>query len=128
MDIKIEQSSFLVIIKRTSWSQNHCSNHRNIKKWEGIYTRMLCAVLNKSWKQWLSKQQLYNNFPHTSQTIQVRWARYAGHCEIETISLLMFSYVLRYLDAPELMLWTSKESGRKTQTRVYVEQNILTKV
>ena len=48
------------------------------KKTRGIYTRMLQAVLNKSWKQHCSKQQLYGHLPPISQTIQERQARHAG--------------------------------------------------
>ena len=45
---------------------------------------MLNAVLNKSWKQHPTKQQLYGYLPLTSQTIQVRKARHAG--EVRTNS------------------------------------------
>ena len=50
------------------------------EKQDSNYTRMLCAVLNKSWKQPLTKQQLYDHLPPISQTIHVRWTRHAGHC------------------------------------------------
>ena len=40
---------------------------------------MLCTVLNKSWKKPSTKQQLYGHLPPISQTIQVKWARHAGH-------------------------------------------------
>ena len=50
------------------------------KKLDGNYTRMLPADLNKSWKQLSTKQQLYDHLLLISQTIQVKWARYAGHC------------------------------------------------
>ena len=36
---------------------------------------MLRAILNKSWKQYPSKQQLYGHLPLISQTIQVRGAK-----------------------------------------------------
>ena len=42
---------------------------------------MLHAILNKSWKQHSTKQQLYSHLTLISQTIQVRWARIAGHYE-----------------------------------------------
>ena len=45
------------------------------KKLDGNYTRMLHAVLNKSWKQYLTKHQLYDHVPSISQAIQVRWTR-----------------------------------------------------
>ena len=50
------------------------------KKQDGNYTRMLCAVLNKSWKQHPSKQYLYSHLPPISKTIQIRWTRHVGHC------------------------------------------------
>ena len=40
------------------------------KKFDGNYTRMLYAVLNKSYKQHPTKQQLYSHLPPISQNIQ----------------------------------------------------------
>ena len=40
------------------------------KKLYGNYSRILHAVLNKSWKQHPIKQQLYNQLSPISQTIQ----------------------------------------------------------
>ena len=50
------------------------------KKLDGNYTRMLRAILNKSWRQHLKKHQLYCHLPPISKTIQVRRGRHAGHC------------------------------------------------
>ena len=50
------------------------------KKLDGNYTRMQQAILNKSWKQHLTKQQLYSYLPSISKTIQVRQTRHVGHC------------------------------------------------
>ena len=47
------------------------------KKLDGNYTRMLRAILNKSWRQHLTKQQLY--LPPVTKTIKIRWTRHAGH-------------------------------------------------
>ena len=41
---------------------------------------MLQAILNKSWKQHPTKQQLYDHLPPISKTIQIRWTRQVGHC------------------------------------------------
>ena len=41
---------------------------------------MLRAILNRSWKQFPIKQQLYSYKPPITKTIKVRWTRYAGHC------------------------------------------------
>ena len=50
------------------------------KKLDGNYTRMLRAVLNKSWRQHPTRHQLYGHLPLITKTIQVRRARHAGHC------------------------------------------------
>ena len=50
------------------------------KKLDGNYTRMLPAILNKSWRQHSKKQQLYGHLPPISKTIQVRRTRHVGHC------------------------------------------------
>ena len=50
------------------------------KKPDGNYTRMLRAILNKSWRQHPTKHQLYGHIPPIMKTIQVRWTRHAGHC------------------------------------------------
>ena len=50
------------------------------KKLDGNYTRMLRAILNKSWLQRPTKHQLYGNLPPITKTIQVRRTRHAGHC------------------------------------------------
>ena len=50
------------------------------KKLDGNYTRMLRAILNKSWRQQPTRRQLYGHLPLIPKTIQVRRARHAGHC------------------------------------------------
>ena len=50
------------------------------KKLDGNYTRMLGAVLNKSWRQHHTKQQLKSHLPPITTTIQIRRTRHAGHC------------------------------------------------
>ena len=50
------------------------------KKLDGNYTRMLRAILNKSWWQHPTRHQLYSHLLPIMKTIQVRRARYAGHC------------------------------------------------
>ena len=64
------------------------------KKLDGTYTRILNDVLNKSRKQHPTKQQLYGHLPPISQTIQVKRARHACHCQIskdELISNLLWT-------------------------------------
>ena len=50
------------------------------KRLDGNYTRMLSAILNKSWWQHPTRHQLYGHLPPITKTIQVRRARHAGHC------------------------------------------------
>ena len=53
---------------------------RLVKKLDGNYTRMLRAILNKSWRQHPTKQQLYGYLPPITKTTQARRTRHAGHC------------------------------------------------
>ena len=46
------------------------------KKLDGNYTRMLRAILNKSWRQHPTKHQLYGYLPPIMTTIQVRRTRH----------------------------------------------------
>ena len=50
------------------------------KKLDDNYTRMLRAILNKSWRQHPTRHQLYGHLPPITKTIQVTWTRHAGHC------------------------------------------------
>ena len=50
------------------------------KKLDRNYTRMLRAILNKSWRQHPTRHQLYGHLPPITKTIQVRRTRHAGHC------------------------------------------------
>ena len=50
------------------------------KKLDSNYTIMLRAILNKSWRQHLTRHQLYGHLPPIPKTIQVRRTRHAGHC------------------------------------------------
>ena len=54
-----------------------------LTKHYGNYTRMLRAILNKSWRQHSTKQQLYGppyHLPPIRKTNQVWRTRHAGHC------------------------------------------------
>ena len=50
------------------------------KKLDGNYTKMLQAILNKSWRQHPTKQQLFNHQSPITKTIKIRRTRHAGHC------------------------------------------------
>ena len=45
---------------------------KRLKKLDGNYTRMLRAILNKSWRQHPTRHQLYGHLPPITKTIQVR--------------------------------------------------------
>ena len=66
--------TFLILMKRIE------------KKKDRNYTKMLRTVLNKSWKQHPTKQQLYCHLPSISQTIQVRHAGYCCESKDELVS------------------------------------------
>ena len=50
------------------------------KKLDGNYTRLLRAILNKSWRQHPMRHQLYGHLPPITKIIQVRRTRLEGHC------------------------------------------------
>ena len=50
------------------------------KKLDGNYTKMLRAILKRSWRQHPTKQQQYGHLLHITKTIQIRWTKHAGHC------------------------------------------------
>ena len=60
----------------TTWTLTRRMN----KNLDGNYTRMLQAILNKSWRQHPTKQQLYGHLPPILKTTQIRRTGLAGHC------------------------------------------------
>ena len=83
------------------------------KKLDGNYTRMLRAILNKSWRQHPTRHQLYGHLPPITKTIQVRRTRHAGHCWRSRDELII-----------DVLLWTPThgraKAGRPAQT--YIQQ------
>ena len=81
------------------------------KKLEDNYTRMLRAILNKSWRQHPTKHQLYGHLPPIMKTIQVRRTRQAGHCWRSRDELLS-----------DVLLWTPTygraKAGRPARTNI----------
>ena len=51
------------------------------KKLDGNYTRILRAILNKSWRLHPTRHQLYGHLPPITKTIQIRRTRHAGLLE-----------------------------------------------
>ena len=66
----------ILLYRCTTWTLTE----RLEKKLNGNYTRMLRAILNKSWRQHPTRHQLYGSLPPITKTIQVRRTRHAGHC------------------------------------------------
>ena len=66
----------ILLYGSTAWTLTK----RMEKKLDGNYTRMLRAILNKSWRQHTTKQQPYGHLPPITETIKVRRTRHAGHC------------------------------------------------
>ena len=48
------------------------------KRLDVNYTRMLRAILNTSWRQHPTKQQLYGHLPPITKTVKIRRTRHAG--------------------------------------------------
>ena len=48
-------------------------------KMDGNYTRMQHAILYKSWRQYLTRHQLYGHLRPITKTIQSRRTKHAGH-------------------------------------------------
>ena len=83
------------------------------KKLDVNYTGMLQAILNKSWRQHPTKQQLYGHLPPIMKTIKVRRTRHAGHCWRSRDELIS-----------NVLLWTSSHGWTKAgrPTRNYLQQ------
>ena len=80
-----------------------CTTWTLEKKLDGNYTRMLRAILNKSWRQHPTKHQLYGHLPPITKTIQARRTRHAGHCWRSRDELIS-----------DVLLWTTSY-GRANQ-------------
>ena len=83
------------------------------KKLDGNYTRMLWAILNKSWWQHPMRHQLYGHLPPITKTIQVRRTRHAGHCWRSRDELIS-----------DVLLWTPTHGRAKAgrPARTYIQQ------
>ena len=83
------------------------------KKVDGNYTRMLRAILNKSWQQHPTRRKLYGHLPPITKTIQARRTRHAGHCRRSKDELVS-----------DVLLWTpaygQSKPGRPART--YIQQ------
>ena len=99
----------ILLFRCTTWT----ITKRMEKKLDCNYTRMLQTILNRSWRQHPTKQQLYGHLPLITKTIQVRWTRHAGHCWRSRDELI--SDILLSTPSHE---WA--KAGRRA--RVYIQQ------
>ena len=83
------------------------------KKLDGNYTRMLREILNKSWRQLPTKQQLYGHRPPITKTIQVRRTTHGGHYWRSRDELIN-----------DVLLWTPSHGRAKAgrTARTYIQQ------
>ena len=84
------------------------------KKFDGNYTRMLQAILNKSWRQHPTKQQLYGHLPPIMKTIKIRRTRHAGR-------------YLRRMDEIiiDVLLWTPSQQRQDDQLEPTYSSSVL---
>ena len=101
--------AFLLLYVCTTWTLTK----RLEKKLDGNYTRMLRAILNRSWSQHPTKHQLYGHQPPNTKTIQIRRTRHVGHCWRSRDELI--SNVL-----PWIPLYGRAKAGRPPRT--YIQQ------
>ena len=71
------------------------------------------AILNKSWRQHPTRQQLYDHLPSATKTIQVRRTRHAGHCWRSRDELI-----------GDVLLWTPTygRANARRPARTYIQQ------
>ena len=82
------------------------------KKLDGNYTRILWAILNKSWRQHPTKMQLYVHLPPITKTTKIRWTRHAGNCWRSRDELIS-----------DVLLWTPSHGQAKAgrPARTYIQ-------
>ena len=83
------------------------------KKLNSNYTKILPAVLNKSWRQHPTKWQLYGHKPPITKAIKVRWTRHTGHSRRSKDEFIS-----------DILLWTPSHEQAKAgwPARTYIQQ------
>ena len=83
------------------------------KKLDGNNSRMLRAILDKSWRHHPTKLQLYSHLPTITKTIKVRRTRHTGHYGRS-----------RDLLISDVLLWTPSHGRAKVgwPARTYIQQ------
>ena len=99
----------ILLYRCTTWTLSK----RMQKKLDDDNARMLCAIMNKSWRQNTTKQQLFGHLPPIIKTIQVRRTRHAGHCCRSKDELIS-----------DILLWTPSHGRAKVgwPARTYIQQ------
>ena len=110
---KIERNFFqaaivsILLYGCTTWTLTK----RIEEKLDGNYTRMLRAILNKSWRQYPTKQQLYGHQPPITKPVKIRRTRHARHCLRSRDELIS-----------DVLLWTPShrraKAGRPARTYI----------
>ena len=112
---KIKRSIFqaaivsILLYGCTTWTLTK----RMEKKLNGNYTSILLAILNKSWRQYLTKLQLYSHLLSITKPIKVRRTRHARHCWRSKDELIS-----------NILQWTPSYGRAKAgrQARTYIQQ------
>ena len=109
----ILNNSKLICLHTVKWFTTWTLTKRLEKKLDGNYTRMLRAILNKSWQQHPTRHQLYGHLPPITKTIQVRRTRHAGHCWRSRDELIR-----------DVLLWIPTHGRAKAgrPARTYIQQ------
>ena len=86
---------------------------KRLEKLDGNYTRMLRAILNKSWRQHPTRHHIYGHLTTITKTIQARRTRHAGHCWRSRDELIS-----------DVLLWTPTYGRAKAgrPARTYMQQ------
>ena len=80
---------------------------------DGNYTRMMRAILKKSWRQHPTRNQLYGHLPPITKTIHIRRTKHARHCWRSKDELIS-----------DVLLWTHTYGRAKAgrPARTYIQQ------
>ena len=99
----------ILLYRCTTWTLTK----RLEKKLDGNYTLTLQAILNKSWRQRPTNNQLYGHLPQITKSIQVRRIRHAAHCWRSKDELI-----------GDVLLWTPTYDRAKAgrPARTYIQQ------
>ena len=89
----------------TTWMQTKSLK----KRLDGNYPRMLWTILNRSWRQHPTKQQLYSHLPPITKTIKVTWTM--QHCWRSRDELIS-----------DVVQWTYGRAKAGRPARTYIQQ------